>query len=155
MQLLPLALASPLLLWIAWTDFRYMRIRNTAVLAAVALFVLTLPLIGPYEAGWRLLAAGLIFLAAFAMFALRMLGGGDVKMGAAILLFVPSGTYTLFAMMFSLALMLGISLILALRAVPPLRRSGPVSLRAAGTFPMGIALGGAGLLHLAALVLLG
>lgn len=153
MELVPLALATPLLLWIAWTDFRYMRIRNSAVMVAVALFVLTLPLIGWAEGGWRLLAAGIVFLAAFTMFALRMLGGGDVKMGAALMLFVPSGTYTLFGMMFSMAMMVGIALILSLRAVPALRRSGPVSLRAAGTFPMGLALGGAGILHLAALAL--
>ena len=31
MELLPLALAAPLLLWIAWTDFWVMRIRNGAV----------------------------------------------------------------------------------------------------------------------------
>ena len=154
MALVPLALALPLLLWIAWTDFRYMRIRNTAVMAAVALFVVTLPMTGLAEGAWRLLAALLVFLVAFGMFAARMLGGGDVKMGAALMLFVPSGTYSLFAMMFSLAMMLGIAVILSLRAVPALRRSGPVSLRATGTFPLGIAFGGAALLHLVALILL-
>ena len=62
-------------------------------------------------------------------------------MGSALLLFVPTGTYTLFAFLFSGAMLLGITAMLALRAIPSIRRAGPVSLRAKGTFPMGIALG--------------
>lgn len=151
MQLLPLLLASPLLVWIAWTDFRFLRIRNVAVLSAVGLFLLTIPLIGLEEAGWRLLAATLVFGVAFGLFATRMMGGGDVKMGAALLLFIPTGTYTLFAVLFSAALLAGIGLVLTLRAVPALRRAGPVSLRAKGTFPMGLAFALAGLGHLGVL----
>ena len=151
MGLLPLALAAPILLWIAWTDFRVMRIRNSAVLAAVAVFVLTAPFIGLGEAGFRLLAATAVFVAGFAMFAARMVGGGDVKMGAALMLFVPTGTYSLFAFLFSAAMLLGIASMLTLRAVPALRRAGPVSLRAKGTFPMGIALGLSGVAHLGVL----
>ena len=154
MELLPLLLATPLLLWCAWTDFRFMRIRNSAVLVAVAIFVLTVPAVGWGEAGLRLVAAGLVFAVGFALFAARLMGGGDVKMGSALVLFVPTGTYTLFALLFSLAMMLGIGAMLALRAIPALRRAGPVSLRAQGTFPMGIAFGLCGLMHLGALALL-
>lgn len=151
MELLPLALAAPILLWIAWTDFRVMRIRNSAVLAALAVFVITMPAIGPAEAGLRLLAAAAVFVAGFSMFAAGMLGGGDVKMGSALMLFIPTGTYTLFAFLFSAAMLLGIAAMLTLRAVPVLRRAGPVSLRARGTFPMGIALGLSGVMHLGVL----
>ncbi|TNC59035.1 prepilin peptidase [Rubellimicrobium roseum] len=151
MQLLPLLLAAPLLVWIAWTDFRFMRIRNSAVLAAIGIFILTVPLIGLEEAMQRLLAAALIFGVAFGLFAARMMGGGDVKMGAALTLFIPSGTYALFATVFSAAILAGIALILTLRSVPILRRTGPVSLRARGTFPMGLAFALAGLAHLGVL----
>lgn len=154
MELLPLALAVPILAWIAWTDFRYMRIRNSAVMLAVAVFVLTVPAIGLPEAGLRLLAATVVFLAGFALFAARIVGGGDVKMAAALMLLVPSGTYTLFGTVFSAAMLIAILVILALRAVPALRRSGPVSLRARGTFPMGLAFGLGGVMHLCALTLL-
>ena len=154
MALLPLALAAPILVWIAWTDFRSMRIRNSAVLAALAVFVLTVPAIGLGEAGFRLLAGTGVFVAGFAMFAARMVGGGDVKMGAALMLFVPTGTYALFALLFSAATLLGIVLVVALRSVPSLRRAGPVSLRAKGTFPMGIALGLSGVAHLGILAAL-
>ena len=150
-ELLPLALALPILLWIGWTDFRHMRIRNRAVLLTVAVFVATVPFIGLPEAGWRLLAASIVFLVGLALFAARMLGGGDVKMAAAILLLVPSGTYLLFAQLFSVALLIAILVIVGLRAIPTLRRSGPVSLRARGTMPMGVAFALVGVLHLGAL----
>lgn len=151
MELLPLALASPILLWIAWTDFQIMRIRNSAVIAALAVFLLTVPAIGWNEAVLRLMAAAAVFAVGFCMFAARMMGGGDVKMGAALVLFVPAGTYVQFAFVFSGTMLFGIAGILALRSVPVLRRAGPVSLRAQGTFPMGIALGLSGVLHLIAL----
>lgn len=154
MELLPLAVAVPILLWIAWTDFSIMRIRNSAVLLAVAVFVATAPLLGLQEAGQRLLAGAVVFAAGFALFALRMVGGGDVKMAGALMLLVPSGTYLLFGTVFSAAMLLAILTIVALRSVPALRRSGPVSLRARGTFPMGVAFGLGGVMHLFALVFL-
>lgn len=151
MELLPLALAVPILVWIAWTDFRIMRIRNSAVLLAVAVFVLTAPFLGLQEAGLRLLAGAAVFAVGLALFALRMVGGGDVKMAGALMLLVPSGTYALFGTVFSLALMVAILAVVSLRAIPALRRSGPVSLRARGTFPMGLAFGLGGVMHLCAL----
>jgi len=154
LPLVPLALAAPILLWIAWTDFSRMRIRNSAVVAALLVFVLTVPVIGLSEAILRLLAAAAVFVAGFAMFAARMIGGGDVKMGAALLLFIPTGTYALFAFIFSAAMLLGLAVILSLRAIPPMRRAGPASLRAKGTMPMGLALGLSGVAHLGVLALL-
>lgn len=153
-DLLPLALAVPILLWIAWTDFRYMRIRNRAVLLAVGLFCVTAPLVGLPEVGLRLFAATVVFLTGLALFAAGLLGGGDVKMAAALLLLIPSGTYTLFASLFSVALLIAILFVVGLRAVPALRRSGPVSLRARGTVPMGLAFALVGVLHLGALAAL-
>jgi Flp pilus assembly protein protease CpaA len=55
-----------------------MRIRNRAVLLTVAVFAATVPFIGLPEAGWRLLAAGIVFGLGVVLFALRMLGGGFV-----------------------------------------------------------------------------
>lgn len=154
MELLPLALSVPILVWIAWTDFRLMRIRNGAVLLTVAVFALTMPLLGWPEAGWRLLAAAAVFGVGLALFALRAVGGGDVKMAAALMLLVPTGTYTLFGYVFALAILIALLAILGLRAIPSLRRSGPVSLRARGTFPMGLAFGLGGVMHLGLLAAL-
>lgn len=150
MQALPLLLAVPILVWLAWTDLRWLRIRNHAVLAMVAIWLVTAPLIGWTEAGWRLLAGLLVLSACVAGFALRVVGGGDAKAVPALMLLIPTGTYAAFALRFSLAMLVGLAVVVALRAVPALRRSGAVSLRARGTFPMGLAIAGAGLLHLAA-----
>lgn len=155
MQAVPLLLALPLFLWSAWTDYRFMRIRNVVVLAALAVFVLTVPFIGVQEALYRGLAALLVFAVAFSMFAVRALGGGDVKLGSAMLLFVPSGTYTLFAYAFSLALLVTIVGFTAARRMLVQGRSGAVSMRAKGMVPMGVAFALAGTFHLCVLAALG
>ena len=52
--LLPLVAFGPILVLAGLSDLRRMRIPNWTSLAAVALFVLTAPVIGWEEAGWRL-----------------------------------------------------------------------------------------------------
>ena len=79
------------MLRIAWTDVRVMQIRNSAVLAALALLVLTVPVIGLGEGGLRILARKAVFALGFAMSAARSVGWGDMKLGAALMLFVPTG----------------------------------------------------------------
>lgn len=147
MDILPLLLLAPVLVAVAWFDLRYMRIPNYLVAAALVLFVLTLPLLGWGEIGARLAAATLVFAFGASLFAFSLFGGGDVKMMAALMLFVPSSSYTLFAMGFSVAMLAGIAAVVALRQVPFLDRSAWVSLQGHGTFPMGISIAGCGLVH--------
>jgi prepilin peptidase CpaA len=147
MSALPSLMIAPVLVWIAWTDFRLMRISNAAVLAAVAIFALTIPLIGWSEAGLRLVVALAVFAAGFALFALRVVRGGDVKMAAALMLFVPFGTYAQFALLFALALLVGIAVIQTLRLTPMTRTLRAVSSRASGDVPVGLAIALSGLLH--------
>ena len=146
-QTLPLVLLAPLLVAVGYFDLKYMRIPNVVVLLAIALFVVTAPLVGWQELGLRLAVAGGVLALGFALFAVGIWGGGDVKMLAALMLFVPSQTYTLFALGFSAAMLLGIATILVLRAVPFLAGSSWISLQQRGTFPMGISIALAGLQH--------
>lgn len=147
MQLVPLLLLAPVLCAVAYCDLRYMLIPNRLVLAAVALFVVTAPLVGTPEAMIRLVVAALVLAVLAAGFALRLVGGGDVKMLAALFLFIPSGTYGIFGLTFAAAMVLGISFVLLLRRTPVIRELDMVSLQTPGTFPMGIAIAGAGLVH--------
>lgn len=147
MELIPFFCLAPALVAVAYFDLRYMRIPNALVLLAIALFVCTAPLLGWSELGARLLAAGLVFAVGFTLFALNMFGGGDVKMLAAVLLFVPSETHTLFTMVFAVAMFTGIGAILTARTVPALAGSSWAGLRGQGTFPMGISIAMAGLFH--------
>jgi prepilin peptidase CpaA len=154
-DLLPLFLLAPVLAAVAYFDLRYMRIPNALVLMALLLFLASAPFLALPEIGIRLAVAALVLVIGFALFAAGLFGGGDAKMMAALMLFVPSGSYTLFAYGFSMAMMAGIGLVLMLRCVPVLTRSSWVSLRQKGTFPMGISIAMTGLMHPLAVASLG
>ncbi len=139
----------PVLCAVAWNDLRHMRIPNLLVGIAVGLFVLCTPLLGWSEIAWRLGAAVTVFALGTAAFALRLVGGGDVKMLAALMLFVPPQTLTLFGYAFSVALVLGVLFVMALRIARVFRNSDLVGIRARGKFPMGISIALAGLFQLA------
>lgn len=153
MQLLPLILLAPLLLYVGYSDLRYMRIPNWLSLLALALFTVTLPVIGLPEAGWRLLAAAIVFCLGFIGFAFRMFGGGDAKFLGALILFIPSQSLTLYAYVFSAAMLVGIGILLAARTLPASRESSWVGIASAGKFPMGISIAMSGLVHPFAMML--
>lgn len=148
MALVPLILLTPVLIAVAYSDLRYLRIPNLLVGIALFLFLVTTPLIGIPEAAIRLLAGVIVFSVGAVTFALRWFGGGDVKMLAALVLFVPSQTYSLFALNFSVAMLVGISFLLMLRRAPGVQNLGFEGIAAQGKFPMGISIAGAGILHL-------
>ena len=155
MDLLPLVLLSPVLVAAAYSDLRHMRIPNSFALLAVAIFFLSAPFLLPLDVllvriGIAAAALALGFLA----FMLRMLGGGDAKMFAALLLFVPTETMSLFLLIFSAALVFGIALMPVLRALPNAAATGWVSLQRDARFPMGISIALAGLAHAPAVSLL-
>ena len=147
MEMLPLWLLSPLLLSVAYFDLRYMRIPNVLSVVAVGLFILTVPLLGWTEFAVRLAVSTIVFGLGFAAFSLRFVGGGDVKILACLMLFIPSQTYQTFGFGFSAALILGILFVLGLRVIPRLQSTHWVTIQSRGTFPMGISIALSGLLH--------
>lgn len=147
MELIPLHLLAPVLLMVFYFDLRYLRIPDALTLIAIVLFVLTVPLLDLGEAGWRILGAALVFAIGFAMFAVRLVGGGDVKFLAALMLFVPSHSYPLFMLNFSATLILGIAIILTLRVAPVFQGGQFISIKAKSRFPMGISIAVTGLSH--------
>lgn len=77
-----------LLLKLAHSDLRHRRLANTLVVAYALLFVPHAWLAG-FNAGlWgaHFLVAGVAFLILLGLFALGVMGGGDVKLGSAVLL---------------------------------------------------------------------
>lgn len=152
MELLPLILISPLLIYMGYSDLRYMRIPNRLVLAMLAAFAIMAPFLPRDALLDRLLVATCVFGVGFVAFAFRLFGGGDVKALAALTLFVPPPALTLFGLVFSLSMAFGILAIVTVRRVPGVSRSGWVSLRANGHFPMGISIAAAGLLLPAAVL---
>ncbi|MEW9922225.1 prepilin peptidase [Marimonas sp. MJW-29] len=147
MELLPLVLLSPLLFWVAWSDLTKMRIPNRIVFITLCVFVVFVPLLPIDSVMSRVLAALGVFAVGFVLFAFRMFGGGDVKILAALMLFIPPATLPLFGFVFSLSMLFGIGIVVTMRASPWAERSRWVSLRAKGYFPVGVAIALAGLVH--------
>lgn len=74
--------------WVAWTDLRARRIANAAVVALLALWPLHLGLLGRPSPWWSGPAAGLLLLGfGLLLWHLRLVGGGDVKLAAAMACF--------------------------------------------------------------------
>lgn len=139
-ELIPLLLLWPVLGAVAYQDFCFMRIPNRLVGYALVVFVLSCPLLTLEDIGIRIAAATIVLTFGFVMFALRLFGGGDVKMMAVLMLFIPAGAFSVYAFVFSVSMILGVLIILSLRALVFRTSSSFVSMRAAGTFPMGISI---------------
>lgn len=84
-----LPFAIPISIWVAYTDMKFMKITNMAVLALVAVFLIigfiTLDF-EPYT--WRLLHLVVILVLGFVCSTMGLLGAGDAKFAAAIAPFV-------------------------------------------------------------------
>ncbi|WP_052254260.1 prepilin peptidase [Leisingera sp. ANG-S5] len=140
-ELLPLAAASPVLIYAGLGDLRCLRISNRQMLGLAAVFLLTAPLLPLAETGLRLLAAGIVFALCFALFCGRVLAGGDVKMMALAMLFVPSSALAAFGWSFSAAMLtvpLALTLLGRTEAAAGWRQW--ASLQTPGKMPMGAAI---------------
>lgn len=80
-----LPVMTPIAFYIAWSDMRAMKIPNGAVLALVAGYAV----VGPFAFGfeqylWQWLHLPVALVVCMALWALRVMGGGDAKMIAAM-----------------------------------------------------------------------
>ena len=89
----------------AVSDIRSYTIPNAFPIVVAALFVLAVPLAGygPAQIGWHLLSAVIGFVVGFLMFVFRLMGGGDVKLFAALALWTPPGVFAGLAVAVALA----------------------------------------------------
>ncbi|RBI76951.1 hypothetical protein DQW77_02865 [Roseovarius sp. TE539] len=134
----------PVCLWVAWTDLKLMRIRNTAVITLAAIFVIVGPLVLPLEDyGWRLAHLPAALVIGIALNAGGLVGAGDAKFVAAAAPFIAPGDITL------LTLIMAANLLAAFAAhriakYSGLRRLAPdwESWSRGKKFPMGLSLGG-------------
>lgn len=145
METIALVLLAPLLMATALCDLRMMRIPNLLPGLTVLLFLATLAWSLPLaEVLARSGVAALVLGLGFAAFALRMVGGGDVKSLSALMLFVPPQGLALFLLALSAALFLGIGALALARRGFGSPASSWAALRTK-RFPMGISIALAGL----------
>lgn len=145
-DVLPIALLAPVLVFVALSDLRRMRIPNAASLLMLGLFVLCVPFVGTGESLLRAAAGAVVFTAFFALFAANLVGGGDAKVLPALVLFVPSPLWVIYANLLALSLLVGIAAVLAVQAIPNGGASAWAVRRNRGAFPMGLSIALSGLL---------
>lgn len=147
--------ALPLAAGAAW-DLTCFRIPNLVSLGLAALFPLAVLLSPvPVPWGWHLAAGAIVLTAGMGLFALKLLGGGDVKLMAAAALWLGMNSLGLYLLLVSVA---GAALTLVLLALRPalagLGERMPV-LRPRAGIPYGIAIAAGGLMLVEHLPMLG
>lgn len=147
-----LPFALPIGLWVAWSDMKFMKIPNKAVLAmALAYAVAGWPAFGlaGWLWGWAVLA--IVLAAGFVANAAGLVGAGDAKFAAAMAPVFSTGDLRLICALFAACLLGAFATHRIVRALPALRRIGAgwESWQRAD-FPMGLALSGTLIFYLLA-----
>ena len=153
--LLPFALGIGV--WVAWSDLKFMRIPNMAVLALAAVWLL----VGWIAVGvegwlWGWAIGGAVLVAGFIANAAGAIGAGDAKFAAAMAPFFVGGDVRFILALFAACLLGAFAAHRLLRAVPAFH--GAVADWASWThkdFPMGLALSGTLIFYLLARVVFG
>jgi prepilin peptidase CpaA len=102
-----LPFVAPIALWVAWTDLKWMKIQNKAVLALVAVYLVVGFLVLPLSVwAWGWLSLVIVLVVGFVMSAAGMLGAGDAKFAAAMAPFIALGDLSLFLMFLGLVVVL-------------------------------------------------
>ncbi len=144
--------ALPLCLLAGLSDLRTMTIPNWISIALVAVFTVIALIMLPFETVlWRLGAAAVMLAIGFVLNSLRVMGGGDAKLLAAIAPFIPYQDVAAFMFIFSVSLLSTLLLHRIAMRIKPLRRATPdwASWEAGRNFPMGISIAAAILIFLA------
>lgn len=136
---------APVLIYAAYTDLRWLRLSNKLCLLTLALGCVVCAGLPFEEALGRLTIAVLVFCLGLALFAVRVVAAGDVKFLSALMLFVPTPDLVLFSQIFSVALLVGVVLVVTGRRIPAFAQSNWQSMSTPRVFPMGISIAMAGL----------
>ena len=147
----------PIAIWVSWSDMKFMKIPNKAVIALFGIFVVVGLLALPFdEYLWRFLNVIVVLVAGFLLNLRGALGAGDAKFAAAMAAFFPA-TDTAILLYFFAAVLLG-----AFATHRGFRRLGFIRTAFPDweswtnrDFPMGLALSGALVFYLAAGALYG
>lgn len=131
-------------LWVCFTDMKYMRILNKAVITLFAIFVLVGPFVLPFDDyAWRYVQMLAVLVAGIALNAGGAVGAGDAKFAAAAAPFVHIGDLRFVMALFAATLLAAFVSHRVVRA-SPLRKLAPdwKSWESGSRFPMGLALAG-------------
>ncbi len=92
-----LPFVTPIALYVAWSDLAHMKITNKAVLALLVVFAAVGLIALPFtDYLWRYSHFAVVLAVGFVLNALRLMGGGDAKFGAAMAPFIALGDWFIF-----------------------------------------------------------
>jgi len=132
---------------VGYFDLRHMRIPNALSWILVVLFGMTFFFTDTGEFLLHILIASTVFAVSFTAFCFRILGGGDVKILSALVLFVPIHELAIFANVLSVALLFGVIVVLGLRRLLTVPNPNWKFLSGCTGFPMGVSIAAAGIVH--------
>jgi prepilin peptidase CpaA len=145
----------PIAVWVAWSDMKFMKIPNKAVLALLLVFAVVGLVALPFDVwAWRWTHFAVILAAGFVLSTLGLLGAGDAKFAAAMAPFFAVDDLRFILALYAAASLGAFLSHRMLRTVGPVRSITPDwQSWTRKDFPMGLALSGMLVLYLVAAVL--
>ncbi len=139
-----LVLVTPICAWVAYTDLKFMKIRNNAVVALFLVYLIAGPFLLPLDVwAWRWTHLLIVFTIGIILNVIAHFGAGDAKFAAAAAPFFASAPSHIQLMIFLLcgSLLGAFAAHRILRSIPAVRRMAPdwESWRRKD-FPMGLSL---------------
>lgn len=151
-----LPFVTPIAIWVAWSDMKFMKIPNKAVLALAAVFLIIGPIALPLEVySWRLLHLAIILAVGFVVSSAGLVGAGDAKFAAAMAPYFALADLRLVLALLAACILGAVASHRAMRSFAPFRnRTRDWKSWTHPAFPMGLALAGTLLFYLGAAILL-
>ncbi len=153
--LILLPFAAAIGIWVAWSDMKYMKIPNQAVLALLAIWLVVGLFVMPLQSwAWGLALAAGVLVVGFVASSAGLVGAGDAKFASAMAPFFVHADYRAILGLYAACLLGAFAAHRLARLIPPLRRA--TTEWASWThkdFPMGLALAGTLIFYLSAKLL--
>ncbi len=104
-----LVITFPFCIYATWSDLKFLKIPNIVPVSLLLVFIVTGPFVLPFTEYWHsLLYAFIALLVSLAVFAARLVPGGDLKYTIAIIPYVDTGQLVSFAMFVALCSLLAV-----------------------------------------------
>lgn len=156
---LPFVLA--IAIWVAWSDMKFMKIPNKAVLALAGVYVIVglilvaLSVIPLVTWAWGLALLAIVLVIGILANMISAIGAGDAKYAAAMAPYFVGGDIRFILALFAACLLGAFAVHRIMRAIPAFRRATPDwKSWTDRKFPMGLALSGTLVFYISAAILL-
>ncbi len=138
-----LPFVTPIALWVAWSDMKWMKIHNYAVLALVGVYLVVGLMALPFQTwAWGWVSLAVVLAAGFVLSTVGLLGAGDAKFAAAMAPFVALGDFSLFLMLLAVVILVSFIAHRLLRRMALVQGLAPTwESWHRREFPLGLALG--------------